>query len=221
VERLPAEADAVDPVGREDGDAVFRERVGVGLDGVLASRLEGEVPRDQREQPLELRRPEVRRGAAAEEDRADRMPAGRPGQFGGQRGEVVIDAVVLARGDGEVAVAAVVFAERYVDVSGPWPEPGGGVSQIGGGRCEDLTPPAPPGAGGGGLGLRPHGERRSRHSGAAPASLIVEAGSLLKTLFAGGALVLAQSASWFTWETLPRSRSPRPLAWHSRIASWT
>jgi hypothetical protein len=49
------------------------------------------------------------------------------GQFAAEGFKVKVDEVILARGDGKVAIPAVVGAERDVDVGGPWPLPGGPV----------------------------------------------------------------------------------------------
>jgi hypothetical protein len=67
----------------------------------------------------------VRRRAASEEQGADLLRRAERGQFGGEGVEVQFDLVVLADGDGEVAVAAVVGAEGDVDVGGARPQPGG------------------------------------------------------------------------------------------------
>ena len=74
---------------------------------------------------FELPRAQVRGRAAAQKQGVDGLRRKERGHLLGECVEVGVDEVVLPGGDGEVAVAAVVGAERNVDVGGAGPEPGG------------------------------------------------------------------------------------------------
>src|SRR6516162_4648817 len=70
------------------------------------------------------------RCAAAEKERLNVPRLPKPRQLRLQRSAVIVDAIVLTDGDGEIAVAAVMGAERHVDVGGTGPEPGGFAGHV-------------------------------------------------------------------------------------------
>ncbi len=124
-ERLHADADARHAVRGEHGGLLVVEAVGRGFDGELSCRAAcGSHRLMLVQQPPELIGIQVRRRAAADEQRLDRPRLAERRQFERERVEVQLDEVVVAGGDGEVAVAAVVGAERDVDVGGSRFEPG-------------------------------------------------------------------------------------------------
>src|SRR5262249_16746349 len=97
-----------------------------GFNGEFGLRMLYMQPfRDRFEQAPKLVRRKVCRRAAADEEAFDRPRAAEYRQFGREGFEVEVDEVILPRGHGEVAGAAVVRAERDVNVRGPRSEPGG------------------------------------------------------------------------------------------------
>ena len=123
MKRLRPETDAGDAVIGQDGDLVGVERVGVGLDAPFAVGLQRQPAPDGVQQPCQLRRRQMSRRAAADEQRPNRLRFAERRHLGVEGIEVQFDVMVLAGGDGEIAIAAVVGAERNVDVGGARPDP--------------------------------------------------------------------------------------------------
>ena len=78
----------------------------IGLDGKLVIGKQGQPAQDAVEQGLQLRGAQMRGGAAAEKEGADRLGFFQPAHLKGQGVDVFPDALVLSDRDGEVAITA-------------------------------------------------------------------------------------------------------------------
>ena len=120
----------------------------------------GSQRRMRLQQPRQLGRRQVGRRAAADEDRPHRLRFAERRHLRVEGVEVQLDEMILTDSDGEVAIAALVGAERNVDIGGARPDPRrcfvhDGVSRWFGER-RGVSPPV--------LGSTPGGLRRAaRH----------------------------------------------------------
>ena len=79
----------------------------------------------QSQQPFERPMRQIRGRAAAEEQRLDRLRRLQARELDLQRIQIGVDVFVLADGDGEIAIAAVMSAEGHMDICGTRPNPRG------------------------------------------------------------------------------------------------
>src|SRR5579871_1327481 len=146
MERLRSETDARDAMIGENVDLVSCQRVGIALDGKLGfvPFLQGQPFAERLKQAFELPGTQVRWCAAAQKQGPYRLRSSERGQLGGKGVEIQFDEIILAGGDGEITVAAVMRAKRNVNVGGARPQPGGERFRIRGGLHAICPLPGPP-----------------------------------------------------------------------------
>src|SRR5437763_921936 len=109
---------------RQNRNPFRRERRGIGLDAELVSRSERQPSKHQIEQPRQLCRRQMSWRAAAKKESCHRLRLGESRQFMIERFEILVNEMILARDDSEIAVTTVMGAKGHVDISGTRPEPG-------------------------------------------------------------------------------------------------
>src|SRR5262249_45889354 len=106
LKRLAAQTHAVDPVVGQHFNLLPVQRAGIGLDRKLVPVGQREPVADECQQSVKLTAVEVRRSPPSQEKRINGLWTAHCPQFRRQRVDVVIDLLVLAGGDGKVAIAA-------------------------------------------------------------------------------------------------------------------